>query len=416
MAAASARRFVKRLAFVAGSSLVIALAFGPLIGRAIGDAHGGAHGAKLVSLGLKFSGAEKCKGSKCHEKGNADAPPTERGNEWNVWAGSDRHSKAFETLKNDESRKIGAAMNIADVTTSKDCLGCHAMDVPANLQGDKFTLAEGNTCTSCHGPDQKWLEAHTEKGWTDSQRGKFPNHADLLKNTGLYDTRPLVARAELCAGCHLAIDAKLVAAGHPQPKFELDYYTEANKDGTPWKHWMTDKGGAEIAKVWLAGQAACARDAMLQLAGRVEGNAGAEAIKAAHEQALSHGMLLAAAVKAVGLGDFSVDGVKAPDAAAAKAAASAAEKLFAAIEKMTPDEASAKKMLAAVAGSSGVATAAGLDGQTQVAYACYALARAVEGNDKAGETVGALFPDPAKPMSADEFNKVLAEVAGKLPK
>ncbi|MDW8262299.1 MAG: multiheme c-type cytochrome [Phycisphaerales bacterium] len=420
----SHRKRVRRVAFVSGVGLIFGLAFGPLIGDAIGRATGGAHGAKLVALGLKFDGAETCKGASCHSKGNDEAPPTARGSENDIWSARDPHSTAFDTLKNDQSKAMGAKLGIADVTTSKDCLGCHALDVPDNLKGRKFNVAEGNTCVSCHGPSEKWMDPHTREGWTNEQRKKYPNHAELLKNTGLYDTRPLVARAELCADCHLAIDARLVAAGHPQPKFELHYYTEYNpKTDSAWKHWTTDPGGAEIAKVWLAGQAACTRDAMAQLAARVGGGAGEDAVKAAYEQALAHGLVFAAGAKAAGVGDITaaVEAVKAAKgdpaklAAAASAASEAAAKLFDAIEKADIGK-SGKAMTAAVGAVKGIVAAAGADGHAQMFYALYALASSTADAEKAGEWTGDLFPDPAAPMSSDDFDAKLAEVVAKLPK
>jgi len=253
----------------------------------------------------------------------------------------------------------------------------------------------------------------------------------LLKATGLYDTRALVARAELCTSCHLAIDTKLVAAGHPQPKFELHYYSEFNpkNDSAAWKHWTTDKGKLEIAKVWFAGQAACVRDAMAQLASRATAGASGDALTQAYEQAVSHGMVFAAAAKAAGVGDLTaaVEAVKAAKGDAAKlapaatAAAEAAAKLFPAIDKMTPDAKAATAMLSAVASGKGYVSAAGADGHAQAAYAVYALASAVEtaaGKEQAAvdEMVGPLFPDPTAPMAADAFDKALADVAAKLPK
>ncbi|HRK30948.1 MAG TPA: multiheme c-type cytochrome, partial [Tepidisphaeraceae bacterium] len=383
----ASQKLVRRVAFGLGSCVIAGLAFGPLIGSAIGRSTAG-HSASMVALGLKFDGAETCKGSKCHSKGDDTSPPTDRGSENDIWENKDPHSKSFETLGNAESKAIGAKMGIADVTTSKDCISCHALDVPANLQGSKFNISEGNSCTSCHGPSEKYMTPHQTKGWTDAQRKANPSHDGLLKATGLYDTRVITARAELCTSCHLSIDNKLVAAGHPQPKFELHYYTEfnPNNDSMPWKHWTTDAGKLEIAKVWFAGQAACVKDAMSQLAQRATTGASGDALSQAYEQAMSHALVFSAAATGAGVGDLSkeVADVKAAKGNAAKlapaatAAAAAAAKMMPAIEKMTPDAAAAGKMLAAVAGTKGYVTDAGADGHAQAAYAVYALASAIE--------------------------------------
>ena len=103
----SSRKQLKRITFVGGGLLIAGLAFGPMIGNAIGRSTGGAHGAKLIALGLKFDGAETCKGSNCHSKGNDEAPPPARGSENDIWASKDPHSTAFESLKNDESKAMG---------------------------------------------------------------------------------------------------------------------------------------------------------------------------------------------------------------------------------------------------------------------------------------------------------------------
>jgi hypothetical protein len=434
------RRLIRQLAFLCGAGTIFALALGPMIGSAVGDSsHGGGHGAMFASLGMKFEGAASCKGAKCHDSGGSDrAPPKATGdgnanlNENLIWAKRDSHAKAFKTLQNEESKKIGAAMGIADVTTAKECLSCHSTHVESDsLKGANFSVAEGNSCNSCHGPSEKWNTPHQTKGWVDDQRKagyadkEHPTraeHAKLLAQHGIFDTRPLIVRAELCSSCHLAMDAKMVAAGHPQPKFELDYYTEgvpSNPDYPAWKHWRTDKGGVEVARVWLSGQVVCARDAMRQLADRAANKSSADMVTAAYQQAVAHGTMLAVAMP-----EFkpALDAVKAAKgdpaklADAAKSAAETADKMFDSVGKMTFDKASATKLLGGVAGVKGIVADAGPDGHLQLYSALFALTRAVSDNDKAGEVTDAIFFDPEKPMSADEFDKALAEVVGKLPK
>lgn len=446
---AGTRRFIRQGAFVAGAGLILGLAFGPLVGRAVGDAaHGGGHNAKFVALGKKFQGAESCAGAKCHTSGGSDrAPPKDSGgaggnanyNENLIWNKRDAHSKAFKTLQNDESKKIASAMGIADATTAKECLSCHAVYIPpeqASLQGENFKLSEGNSCNSCHGPSGDWNTPHQAKGWSDEQRkAMFKNpaaptraeHDALLAKTGFFDTRPILFRAEQCSSCHLAMDAKMVQAGHPQPKFELDYYTEgvpSDEKYPAWKHWRTDKGGLDVAKVWLVGQVVCARDAMLQLADRAANNVGDDMIKSAYEQAVAHGTMLAVAMKSTGKGDFqgALDKVKAAKgnaaglATAAKEAAAAADKMFETVDAVTLDKAGVAKLLADVAAVKGIVADAGADGHMQAYSAVYALTRGLTDNDKAAEVTDAIFFDPTSPMSADDFDKALAEVAGKLPK
>ena len=151
--------------------------------------------ARLVELNKKFDGAMTCNAAKCHGAGDTTSPPTKIASEYNIWKEKDAHHSAFESLTKPNTEKypseaypniakIGANLKIADVTKDNRCLVCHALSVPANLQGEKFSIAEGNTCTACHGPSETWLKPHEKKEWTAEQRKKFPTHDALLKNVG----------------------------------------------------------------------------------------------------------------------------------------------------------------------------------------------------------------------------------------
>src|SRR4051812_42161933 len=196
----------------------------------------------LVALNLKFDGARGqtgCSQANCH---GAAAPKDKgpRGNEANTWLQNDKHAQAYQTLTNEKSTKIMSGLGKGKATESPLCTSCHALVVPANLQGPSFNVKEGVTCAGCHGPSEKWNKPHQEPGGADKLRKQAgyasvdthglpytmasKEHQTLLKTWGLFDTRPVVARAELCTSCHLAIDARLVAADHPQPIFELAYH------------------------------------------------------------------------------------------------------------------------------------------------------------------------------------------------
>src|SRR5256886_3400999 len=124
--------------------------------------------------------------------------------------------------------------------TSERCLTCHAVNVPAAVRGPKFDITDGVFCDACHGPAEKWLEAHAEKGWTHEQSVKL----------GMYDTKNFLLRSEKCVSCHLSIDQELVAAGHPDLlAFELATFS-ANMP----PHWR-DKGTWADTKVWDTRQA-----------------------------------------------------------------------------------------------------------------------------------------------------------------
>src|SRR5687768_3878856 len=104
--------------------------------------------ARLVELGMKFDGATTCNAAKCHGGGDSTSPPTKIGSEYNIWKDKDAHAYAFQSLSKPKTdkyppetypdiAKIGANLKIADVTKDNRCLVCHAMNVPANLQGEK---------------------------------------------------------------------------------------------------------------------------------------------------------------------------------------------------------------------------------------------------------------------------------------
>src|SRR5438552_1754236 len=74
-------------------------------------------------------------------------------------------------------------------------------------------------------------------------------------------------RAEKCVACHLAIDAEMVAAGHPDPiSFELDTFSREIPN-----HWR-DKGTWFSARLWSIGQVVALREAAKRLGERAEAN------------------------------------------------------------------------------------------------------------------------------------------------
>lgn len=411
------------------------LLLGPAVLKVSGDdtAKQSSPAMQLAALGMKFNGASSCKGSACHSKPGSDAPPTETGHEYNIWKDNDQHSKAFDTLKSKDSAAIGEKLKISDVQTSDRCLSCHALNVKSDLQGDNFNLNEGNTCESCHGPSEKWLKVHTQKGWQDDMRAKM-SHDELLHTWGLYDTRPLVVRAQMCASCHLAIDADMVAAGHPQPTFELAYFSDSEP-----KHWI-DKGGYFNTKVWMAGQVVCVREAMEQLSDRVKSKADADAISKAWQQAMAHATVFQAAVPVAGLDQANYDshlkalGALSPDAgdkitaeadAIAKICADGKSK----VADFDPDanKAATTQILSALAGLTNMGKnfgQFGMDQQSMGIYALYSSNWTATMKKSADQKIdddatfklilAKLFPDKAP--SPDDFDKNVAAVKDQLPK
>jgi hypothetical protein len=106
------------------------------------------------SQDFKYIGAAKCK--MCH---NSD----EKGKQFGKWTES-KHSKAFETLKGPEAAKVAKEKNIADASTSPQCLKCHstaAMNAPELHAG--ITQEEGVSCESCHGPGSSYKSLNIMK-------------------------------------------------------------------------------------------------------------------------------------------------------------------------------------------------------------------------------------------------------------
>lgn len=250
--------------------------------------------------GIKYLGVGSCGGNGCHNqeiKGNKKASDTDIGHdEMQVWERSDMHSRAFldnisknknkaKGLSGVKSKEIVTALKIqGEATASVRCTVCHtlsgfsnaeskaripldyAKDVSADdIKTEKFKPAHGVTCDNCHGPSEKYLQPHATKGWIATQRAAMPSDA-LFNATGFYDTKNLQLRSNLCVSCHLKIDSELLAAGHPEPAFELDSYCQSG-----WIHWRPQPAFSG-AKVWAMGQFACLRESAIQLADRVTAN------------------------------------------------------------------------------------------------------------------------------------------------
>ena len=175
-------------------------------------------------------------------------------------------------------------MGIASAIKSTECLNCHSTLAvgPAgqDLKGQEYTAAEGISCNSCHGPSQKYREPHSKEGWIDGERAKG-DHDALLKTWGLYDTLPVFERASRCTSCHLAIKPELVAKGHPQPTFEMNYFSNIYPD----RHWH-DPAGTFPAELWASGQLAELHDAMLQVT--LHATSTFDEFKKASDQAMAH--------------------------------------------------------------------------------------------------------------------------------
>ena len=240
---------------------------------------------------IKFTGAGSCETSQCH--GSGKSAPQFKGdiqhNESTIWGKLDKHAVAFKSknlkvgLLSEQSKKIAAKLGLENAATSERCLMCHALSglsnaesksrvvlnverdvVAADVASKKFNLAHGVSCDGCHGPAEKYLAPHVEKGWTAKQRAALGSEK-LFVQFGLFDTKNLKMRANMCVSCHLKIDPELINADHPELPFELDTFCHGD-----WMHWPA-QGNFTGVQAWALGQAVSMREAALQLAQRVRG-------------------------------------------------------------------------------------------------------------------------------------------------
>jgi hypothetical protein len=107
-----------------------------------------------------FVGAEKCK--PCHRS-------KAKGDQYGTWE-SKAHRRAYETLANEESMKIGKEMGIENPQESDKCLKCHitAFGVEQERLGPKFDTTLGVQCESCHGPGSAYSKLSVMKDYEAS--------------------------------------------------------------------------------------------------------------------------------------------------------------------------------------------------------------------------------------------------------
>ncbi len=93
----------------------------------------------------KYVGVKKC--NICHKL-------KKYGNQAAIWS-KEKHSKAYETLASDESKKIAKKLGIkGDPQKAKECLECHttAGTKDKKLLATSYKIEEGVGCEACHGP------------------------------------------------------------------------------------------------------------------------------------------------------------------------------------------------------------------------------------------------------------------------
>lgn len=213
----------------------------------------------IILPGLVYQGNASCAGSNCHGADEATEQSGQLiGDENLIWSDSDPHAHAYLSLKEDLSKEICQKLNIPDPLTAERCLACHATPAPEDKRGELFSIEDAAGCESCHGPSEKWLNPHAEKGWTSKQRQAI-GAKGLLEQFGLCDTSNLAVRANTCVACHLQTDKDMIDAGHPTQEFELyayNYYTSKKPDTEFLIHWEEPSRQMRDAALWAVGQAA----------------------------------------------------------------------------------------------------------------------------------------------------------------
>lgn len=199
----------------------------------------------------KYVGTGSCSSSNCHGSVNPRKASAVLQNEYYTWLKHDKHSQAYTVLLKPDAKRMASLMALGDPAKEPLCLQCHTTYVPNSAQRDeKYSVEDGVSCESCHGPAERWLETHAVTGET---------HQQNIAN-GLADTVSLDQRAQLCVSCHYGDSEKrvvhsLYGAGHPRLSFELDTYGVLQP-----KHWVVDedylrrKGPYVPLAAWFVGQ------------------------------------------------------------------------------------------------------------------------------------------------------------------
>jgi hypothetical protein len=126
-------------------------------------------------------------------------------------------------------------------------------------------LADAVGCESCHGPAEAWRTVHYQGWWKGLDADR------KWREYGLFLTKDLSRRIELCASCHVGspdkdVNHDLIAAGHPRLTFEYTAYHHLLPRHWREPHEQTPPAaGARAdweARTWLLGQAVTARAAL----------------------------------------------------------------------------------------------------------------------------------------------------------
>jgi hypothetical protein len=194
-----------------------------------------------VFVTAKYYGSKSCQ--TCHAQGEAYAIKTAfelvSMTEFTTWHAQDKHSQAYCVLETPAAEKIGERLGWKEkVTRRRECLSCHAIDVPDDRKADGglVRLQDGVSCDGCHGPAEKWFAPHTLSSW------RKKTGVVKFNEFGMIDVRDPVARSKMCASCHIGnheqgkvVTHEMYAAGHPPlPAFEVATFSRQLP-----RHWTS---------------------------------------------------------------------------------------------------------------------------------------------------------------------------------
>ena len=201
--------------------------------------------AQDVHLGVK-----SCGSSGCHGQVASSSSPVLL-NEYVTWQKYDKHARAYQVLLEPRSQRIAKNLGLKNAHEAKECLDCHADNVPVSQRGPQFVLADGVGCEACHGPGSApWMGLHIGG-----------SAHDVNVQNGLLPLEDPVVRAEMCLDCHLGnsnqfATHRIMGAGHPRISFEVDSFTDFQP-----AHYVIDddyrkrKKVVNGVKTWAIGQA-----------------------------------------------------------------------------------------------------------------------------------------------------------------
>jgi len=204
----------------------------------------------------KHLGVVTCANSLCHGSISKWKDSAILQNEYVTWSRVDKHAtKAYPVLFNDRSKRIARNLGLQEPPhKAKLCVDCHAHNPAPALRGERFKVEDGVSCEACHGPAEKWIEAHVAPG---------ASHARNLAN-GLYPTSDPVAQARLCLSCHFGnrdkfVTHRMMGAGHPRMSFELETFAQTQPPHFVIDDdWQKRKRAWDGVRVWAVGQALAA--------------------------------------------------------------------------------------------------------------------------------------------------------------